>query len=244
MAEKYESDPELEKKMKLEKTDEGKVIDIKGTSSGKKEEMEAKMKETKAKMAEKKEDMSSKIHEVKKGAAEKKEDVKSSLEDVKKEAEEQKEKLEKESEEEGLTPAEKILNDIVNRFKQGTGQINDAISDYTEDESKNLVEKPLVDVMETNDTVTVIADISGLKKDDIDLGISKNSVEITAMFKDEPDDEEIKFTKKERSYGKTHRKIMLSSEIKVHEAKANYKNCTLTIVLPKTIEDITKVNID
>lgn len=244
MAKKYESDPELEKKMKLEKTDEGKVIDIKGTSSEKKEEMEAKMKETKAKMAEKKEDMSSKIHEVKKGAEEKKEDVKSSLEDVKKEAEEQKEKLEKESEEEGLTPAEKILNDIVNRFKQGTGQINDAISDYTEDESKNLVEKPLVDVMETNDTVTIIADISGLKKDDIDLGISKNRVEITAMFKDEPEDEEIKFTKKERSYGKTHRKIMLSSEIKVHEAKANYKNCTLTIVLPKTVEDITKVNID
>ena len=244
MAEKYESDPELEKKMKLEKTDEGKVIDIKGTSSGKKEEMKAKMNETKAKMAEKKDDMSSKIHEVKKGAAEKKEYVKSSLEDVKKEAEEQKEKLEKESEEEGLTPAEKILNDIVNRFKQGTEQINDAISDYTEDESKNLVEKPLVDVMETNDTVTIIADISGLKKDDIDLGISKNSVEITAMFKDEPEDEEIKFTKKERNYGKTHRKIMLSSEIKVHEAKANYKNCTLTIVLPKTVEDITKVNID
>jgi HSP20 family protein len=226
MAEKYESDPELEKKMKLEKTDEGKVIDIKGTSSGKKEEMKAKMNETKAKMAEKKDDMSSKIHE------------------VKKEAEEQKEKLEKESEEVGLTPAEKILNDIVNRFKQGTEQINDAISDYTEDESKNLLEKPLVDVMETNDTVTIIADISGLKKDDIDLGISKNSVEITAMFKDEPEDEEIKFTKKERNYGKTHRKIMLSSEIKVHEAKANYKNCTLTIVLPKTVEDITKVNID
>lgn len=119
----------------------------------------------------------------------KKNDVKSSLDDVKKEAEEQKEKFEKESEQEGLTPAEKILNDIVNRFKQGTGQINEAISDYkTEDESKNIVEKPLVDVMETNDTVTIIADISGLKKDDIDLGISKNSVEITAMFKEEPDD--------------------------------------------------------
>jgi HSP20 family protein len=242
MAEKYESDPELEKKMKLEKTSEGKVIDIKGTSSGKKEEMETKMKETKVKMKEKKEDMSSKIHEVKKGASEKGEEVKSSLEDVKKEAEEQKEQLEKESEEEGMTPAEKILNDIVNRFKQGTGQINEAI--YKEDESKNLVEKPLVDVIETNDTVTVIADISGLKKDDIDLGISKNSVEITAMFKEEPDDEDIKFTKKERSYGETHRKIMLSSEIKVHEAKANYKNCTLTIVLPKTVEDITKVDID
>ena len=85
------------------------------------------MKETKAKMEEKKEDMSSKIHEVKKGASEKGEDVKSSLEDVKKEAEEQKEKLEKESEEEGMTPAEKILNDIVNRFKQGTEQINEAI---------------------------------------------------------------------------------------------------------------------
>jgi HSP20 family protein len=56
--------------------------------------------------------------------------------------------------------------------------------------------------------------------------------------------EDSNFVQKERCYGKTYRKIKLSKEIKVNEAKANYKNCTLTIRLPKTVEDITKVNIE
>ena len=38
--------------------------------------------------------------------------------------------------------------------------------------------------------------------------------------------------------------VHLSSEIKVHEAKANFRNCTLKITLPKVVEDITKVDID
>jgi HSP20 family protein len=64
------------------------------------------------------------------------------------------------------------------------------------------------------------------------------------MYKEEPEVEEAKFTQKERSYGKTHRKIPLSTEIKVKEAIAKFKDCTLTITLPKTVEDITKVNIE
>ena len=152
--------------------------------------------------------------------------------------------MEKESEEEGRTPGEKLLNDIVKKFRKGSEQINETISDYTEEstESKKRAEKPLVDILETNDTFKIIADISGLKKDDIDIGISKNSVEITAIYKEVPEDSN--FVQKERCYGKTHRKIKLSKEIKVSEAKANYKNCTLTITLPKTVEDITKVDIE
>ena len=172
--------------------------------------------------------------------------------EVKEEAEEQKDKLEKESEKEGMTPAEKILNDLVTRFKEGKGQIDEVISDYTTTEPETSEAskkpkkalKPLVDVLETNDTIILIADISGVKKDDIDIGISKNSVEITAMYKKEPEVEDAKFTQKERSYGKTHRKIPLSTEIKVKEATAKYKECTLTITLPKTVEDITKINIE
>ena len=117
--------------------------------------------------------------------------------EAKEEVEEQKEKLEKESEEEGMTPAEKILNDIVTRFRQGTGQINEAITDYrSESETSKTFEKPLVDVLETNDTIILVADISGVKKEDIDIGISKNSVELTAIFKEEPEVEDAKFTHK------------------------------------------------
>lgn len=224
------------------KEDVGKKMEgVKKGASEKKEDVEEKMGETK-------EDISGKIKEVKEEAGEKKEDVTKKMGEVKEEAEEKKEKLEKESEKEGMTPAEKLLNDIVSKFRQGT----EAISDYRmesetskEDAKKpKKALKPLVDVLETNDTITVIADISGVKKEDIDIGISKNSVEITAMFKEEPEVEDAKFTQKERSYGKTHRTIKLPTEIKIKDVTAKYKNCTLIITLPKLVEDVTKVNIE
>ena len=195
-----------------------------------------------------KREVSNKMEDVKKGASEKKEDIEENVGKVKKEVVEKKEKLEKDSEKEGMSPAEKVLNDIVKKFQQGTGQINEAISDYTTEpetsKKPKMALKPLVDVLETNDTITLIADISGVKKKDIDIGISKNSVEITTMYKEEPELEDAKFTQKERSYGKTHRTIPLSTEIKVKKAKAKYKACTLTITLPKKVKNITKVNIE
>ena len=68
----------------------------------------------------------------------------------------------------------------------------------------------MVDVLETNDTVYLIADISGVKKEDISLGISKKSVEITANYMEDPDIEDAKFIQKERSYGETHRNSTVS----------------------------------
>jgi HSP20 family protein len=222
-----------------------KMGEIKEGASEKKEDIQEKAGEVKEGISGKKEDMSKNIEEIKEGVSEKKEDIQDKAGEVKEEVEEQKEKLEKESEEEGRNPAEKVLTDILKGFKQRTGEINEAISDNTESKTpKKVIKNPLVDVLETNDTIIVIADIPGVKKDDVDIGISKNTVEITAMFKEDPEVEDAKFTQKERSYGKTHRSIKLSTEIKVKESKAKYGDCTLTITLPKLVEDITKVNID
>jgi len=181
---------------------EGKVIrtpsekNVTSSASGTGTVQTSSDKSMKEKMGEKKENMSNKIHEVKEGASEKKEEIQEGISDIKEEANKTKEEYEKESEKEGMTPAEKILNDIVTRFRQGTGQINDAISDYnakTEDSKESKENKakkalkPLVDVLETNDTVYLIADISGVKKDNISIGISKNSVELTVKYKEDPD---------------------------------------------------------
>jgi len=135
---------------------------------------------------------------LKEGASEKTEEVKENLNEAKDEAVEKKEDMRKKVKR-GNDPCRKGLNDIVTRFRQGTGQINEVISDYTSEQEsskkdKKTVEKPLVDVLETNDTVIIIADISGVKKDDINIGISKNSVELTAMYKEDPAVEDAKLS--------------------------------------------------
>jgi len=235
-----EPEPALKKKMTIKSDKE----DVKETSTGKEQDVHVKKAETKSEMGEKKEEMGSKMHEIKESASEKKDEIKEELGELQEEAKKKQAKFEKESEEEGRTPGEKLLNDIVKKFRKGSEHINETISEYTDEAagSKKAAKKPLIDVLETNDTFKVIADISGLKKDDIDIGISKNSVEITAIYKEVPEDS--KFVQKERCYGKTHRKIMLPREIKIKEVKANYKNCILTITLPKSVEDITKVDIE
>ncbi|MDO8870331.1 MAG: Hsp20/alpha crystallin family protein [Methanobacteriaceae archaeon] len=230
-----------ESKHGMKKNTQKKVEKGKDWGEEKKEGVKNKMGDAKDSAKDMKEDASSRIEEVKEDASDKKEEVEEKLGEFKKEAEDQKEKLEKESKKEGVTPAEKLLNDLVSKFKEGKVQIDEAISDYKKPETSS---KPLVDVLETNDTIILIVDISGVKKEDIDIGISRNRVEITAMFQKEHEIEGAKFTQKERCYGKINRTINLSTEIKVKEATAKYKECKLTITLPKVVEEITKVNIE
>jgi HSP20 family protein len=222
---------ESKEEMKKNMDNKGKIDEIKEGSAEKKEDIKKKAGEVKKGINEKKEDISENIEQVKEKAGE-----------VKEEASKQKEQLEKESEEEGRNPAEKVLSDLISNFRQRTGEINEA---YGGSESKNTTDKPLIDVLETNEDIIIIADISGVKKEDIDIGVSKTNVTITTNFSDEVPFEDAKFLNKERSYGVQKRTIDLSTSIRSKEATAKFKKCTLTIKLPKIEKDvITKVEVD
>ncbi len=192
--------------------------------------------ESKEEMKKKMEDKK-KMDEIKDVAPEKKEEVEENADEVK-------EKLEKESEEEGRNPAEKVLSDIINNFRQRTGEFNEVYSGGSESKMMKTLGKPLVDVLETNENIIIIADISGVKKEDIDIVVSKTSVTITTNFNDETPIQDAEFIQKERNYGEIKRSIDLLTPIKSEEATAKFKKCTLTITLPKIEKDvITQVEI-
>ncbi|MGP8023225.1 MAG: Hsp20 family protein [Methanobacterium sp.] len=234
---------ESKEEMKKNMDNKGKVDEIKEGAAEKKEDIQKKAGEVKKGIKDKKEDITENIEQVKEGASKTKEEVKKKAGEVKEEATKQKEQLEKESEEEGRNPAEKVLSDLISNFRQRTGEINEA---YGGSESKTKTpEKPLIDVLETNEDIIIIADISGVKKEDIDIGVSKTNITITTNFSDEVPFEDAKFLNKERSYGVQKRTIDLSTSIRSKEATAKFKKCTLTIKLPKIEKDvITKVEVD
>ncbi len=239
----------MQRKKKMEAAKkEGKMSEMKEGASQKSEDVKEKAGNVKKGLSEKKESFSGSIRQMKEKTSDTNEDIKQTAKDVKDEASKQKEKLEKESKEEGMTPAEKILTDFVNNLKQRTGDLNDALNDRNKESRKeqkaHKSKTPLIDVLETNETIYIIADLPGVKKDDLDLGISKSNIEIRATFKEENKGlEDAKFIQKERSYGEVHRLIRLSSPIKSKEVSASFKNCTLTIKLPKTEKDMTKIEI-
>lgn len=227
-----ESKEEMKEKMEKKKKGE----------TGEKERIE----EIKKQAVDKTEEAKKKGGEFREQAMKKKEEARDKVGEIKKQAMEKKEELEEKSEAEGMTPAEKLVNDVLKGFRQRTEEINKSLAGYAKEyETPKPIEKPLVDVLETNETVYVIADLPEVKKEDLDLGISKNSIEISARFnEDTVIEEDAKFIQKERSYGETKRSIELPTEIKPKDVTAKFKGSTLIVKLPKAQKDITKVKIE
>ncbi len=247
-----ESKEEMKKKMERKKgakvkgisPDKGEQIKVKEKSPDKGEEIKVSAKEkygdVKEGLGDVKEGTKEKYGDVKEGAKEKYGEVKESLGDVKEETKAQTERLQRESEAEGRNPAEKFLSDMISGFRQKTDEVNQAMTERT-----GVTATPLTDIIETNQEIIVISDIPGLDKDKIEIGITPSTVEITATYLEQPPTiENPQFIQKERGYGAVHRIINLPAQIEVNQSKANYKNCTLTINLPKKQKTLTKITIE
>jgi HSP20 family protein len=186
---------------------------------------------------------------VEKEIKEKKEAVKEKAVEVKETAADQKEAVEeiaaekKEDAQEiaasGRSQAESILDNIFNSFRSTQEDVSKAISDYT-----MSMEKPLADVIETVDKIIVKTDLPGVKKEDVDVRLTEDSVEITAAFEEEYDEEDVNYIRKERNYGESQRFIQLPTKVKVKDAVAKFENSVLTITLPKLEGEKFKVSIN
>jgi len=95
---------------------------------------------------------------------------------------------------------------------------------------------PAVDVYDAKDNLVVKADIPGLKKEDIDINIQNNTLVIKGEKKQEREEKEKDYVRTERFYGSFHRAITLPADVDAEKAKAEYKNGTLELILPKKEE--------
>lgn len=93
---------------------------------------------------------------------------------------------------------------------------------------------PAVDVIETNDTVTVKAELPGLEPKDVDISVSNDTLTIKGEKKEEKEEKGKTFYRAERSYGSFCRTVNLPTSVEAENAKADYKNGILEITLPKS----------
>ena len=137
------------------------------------------------------------------------------------------------------SPTESMLNDIVSTIREKQEDLGKSLSDYT-----MSLQKPLADIIESDEAITIITDLPGVKKEDVEINITEDTLDIVAKFEDEVTDEGTNYVKKERSYGETRRTIALPDKIDVKKASAKFKNSVLTVELPKILEEKHKVDID
>ncbi|MDK2897763.1 MAG: hypothetical protein PWP04_1883 [Candidatus Atribacteria bacterium] len=93
---------------------------------------------------------------------------------------------------------------------------------------------PAVDVAENENEIIVKAEVPGLDPKDVDVKVSEDAVEIRGETKDELEEKDAGYYRRERYYGSFERVINLPTKVKEDQVKATYKNGILTITLPKT----------
>jgi len=95
---------------------------------------------------------------------------------------------------------------------------------------------PTVDVFEEGDDVVVKAELPGIKKEDIDVNLTGDTVTISGEKKKEDKVEKKGYYRMERSYGSFSRSLRMPAEVQSDKAKAKFKDGVLEIRVPKTEE--------
>lgn len=91
-----------------------------------------------------------------------------------------------------------------------------------------------VDVQEQTDSFTVQAELPGVKKEDVQVGVDGTSIIISAEIKKQFSSTETQHElRTERYYGRVARRFELPHEINLDRAEACYEDGLLKLYLPK-----------
>ncbi len=99
------------------------------------------------------------------------------------------------------------------------------------------------DIKEHDDKYELLVDLPGFEKSDIKMHIEDGYLIINAKTNSENDekDQNGKYVRKERYYGECSRSYYIGDQINEEDIKANFRNGTLNIEIPKK-EEISKLN--
>ena len=90
-----------------------------------------------------------------------------------------------------------------------------------------------VDVYETNEDVVVKASLPGVKPDDIDISVTGQLLTLKAEAREEHEEKDKNWYRRERSAGTYVRQFTLPTEVDANKAQANFEHGVLELHLPK-----------
>jgi HSP20 family protein len=95
---------------------------------------------------------------------------------------------------------------------------------------------PAVDMYESDEALTLKAELPGFSKDDVQVEIKDNVLTLKGERKREHDVKEEQYHRVERVYGAFQRSFMLPALIDAGKAEATFKDGVLELKLPKAEE--------
>jgi HSP20 family protein len=95
---------------------------------------------------------------------------------------------------------------------------------------------PAVDIYETENELVLKADLPDINEKDLDVRVENNKLTIHGERKFEQKVKEENYLRVERSYGSFSRSFSLPNTVDTEHIKAEYKNGTLTVEMPRRAE--------
>jgi HSP20 family protein len=92
---------------------------------------------------------------------------------------------------------------------------------------------PQIDILETQESFLIIADVSGLDKDSIQITVKRNRVYLSGKRERPPINSTVRYLQMEIEYGTFERIFNLPVPVEESEIEAKYRDGLLTVTLPK-----------
>jgi HSP20 family protein len=122
----------------------------------------------------------------------------------------------------------------VDRLQREMNQLFDA---HTPSRFRRASGYPAMNAWANEEGLTVTAEVPGVSPSDIDISVVGETLTLSGNRKSDDVDENSRYHRQERGYGKFSRSIQLPFPISVDEVDATFKNGILQINLPRAEED-------
>lgn len=105
---------------------------------------------------------------------------------------------------------------------------------------------PAIDIKDEEDKLVVTTDLPGINKEDVEINLKEDMLEISAKTGKEKETEEEGYLRRERTYTRFYRAVSLPASVKEEGSTAKMENGVLTITLPKLKleEPVKKIQIE
>ena len=124
----------------------------------------------------------------------------------------------------GLARLQDEMNDLFSRL----------FGDWTSPMLAEGTYWPAIDVVEGEDSVTVKAELPGMKPDDISVSVQGNTLSISGEKREQTEESREGYYHSERRFGSFRRDLVLPADVDAEKIEAACKEGVLTITMPKT----------
>lgn len=130
------------------------------------------------------------------------------------------------------TPTGDLVRDRFGRlFEESFNEMLRPFGETEEVAGRNWM--PPVDIRETDESVTLLLDLPGLKKEDVNVTLENNVLMVSGERRFEAKEKNDNYHRLERAYGTFSRSFTLSQTIQSDKVDANFEDGVLVITLPK-----------